>query len=940
MHRFDRFLFLAAFVWAVFLPYKGVAQTKAVIRVTLIDAATSEKVGFATVSAVNVKTGKTEGYALSDAEGNASISLVPPGSYALRAELLGYEPADRKIVMDRTMRISDTLYMRPSSESLDAATVSAAGNNMVIKKDTIEYNAGAYLTADNDLLEDLLKKLPGVEVDENGKVTVNGESVSKITIGGKTFFLNDPKIATRNIPAKYIKKIKVIEKKSEQAEFTGIDDGEMETVIDLDVGENMGRGLFGNIMGGIGHDVTGGDSRFQGSAFIGQFSRKRQLSVVANGNNTNNRAVTNLSGKMLNSAQSSSDDKGGISTSYMAGANGAWTLYDGRMDAGGNYVYNNEDNVVSRHTDRTTYLQDCNLDYTSDDKSTSGSSGHRIGGKLEHKFSKNTSILFEPSVDFGKNVTNSSSVHTTMSVNDSGTWKVNDGSRMSSSRNDNVSTAGRLLFRQRLGIPGRTMTVLARYSVKHNHTEGASSSRTGSYTESGEVKDSLLNQTYARTTNNVSLTGKLTYTEPLGAGFYVEGEYTMNWSRNVSTKNTYDEDGVFSPIYSNDIRNINRSSRFSANLRYQKGKTKGQLGVALVPVHVTNRTVRRGSPYELNTNALNWAPQFSFSADPSEEISARFTYFGQTEQPATADLLPVPDVGNPLNVKMGNPYLSPSFNHAVKGSFKWSRKKQFISLSLKANLNVTQNPVVNALWYGTDGAQYSMPVNGPASWNANISATFNIPIVKGKLSFTNYLTGSASRRESYVGAERMNLDAYYDNGEFDFGKFQEDNKNLTGSSSFSRNKTTSQGFNERMTLRYHTGALEITAGARTQARFAWYSIKDKHTATWNNNANVSVNYNWRQTGLSFDSQFNYNWYLGYAMPPDDEFLLNARLSKTLFKKRITAAIGAIDILNQKKSLSVTDIANQHREVRSNSLGRYVIGTLTWRFGKGYGGRRR
>lgn len=216
----------------------------------------------------------------------------------------------------------------------------------------------------------------------------------------------------------------------------------------------MGKGLFGNIMGGVGHDVAGGDFRFQGSAFVGQFNKNRQLSLVANGNNTNNKAVTDLSGKTV-----SSGNNGGISTSYMAGANGAWTLFDGRMDVGGNYVFNDEDNVASRHIERVSFLKNRNLEYSSDEYNTSDSHGHRIGGRLEHKFNKSTSILFEPSIDFGKNISSGNSVYSTMSVNETETWKSNDGFRENSAESSNVSTSGRFLFRQRLGLPGRTMTL-------------------------------------------------------------------------------------------------------------------------------------------------------------------------------------------------------------------------------------------------------------------------------------------------------------------------------------------------------------------------------------------------------------------------------------------------------------------------------------------------
>lgn len=211
MRRYAK-LFFIAFVWVLSFQYEGAAQTKTVMEITVMDALTSEKVEYATVSSTDAKGGKIESYAVSDADGHVCFEGLASGSHILKAELLGYETADKKVVLGKSEVRRDTLYLSPSKEALEAATISAPGNNMVIKKDTVEYNAGSYLMTDNDLLEDLLKKLPGVEVDDDGKVLVNGEKVNKITIGGKTFFLNDPKLATKNIPAKYIKKIKVIEK--------------------------------------------------------------------------------------------------------------------------------------------------------------------------------------------------------------------------------------------------------------------------------------------------------------------------------------------------------------------------------------------------------------------------------------------------------------------------------------------------------------------------------------------------------------------------------------------------------------------------------------------------------------------------------------------------------------------------------------------------------
>lgn len=230
------------------------AQSIYSIRLRLVDAKTNEPVAFATAS-VTVK-GETSPlkYTLSDDSGNASIVKLKKATYVLKAELMGYKTHTQEIVLEKNVDLGD-IRMAEDVEVLEAAKVTDIGNPIVIKKDTVEYNASSFKTSDNDMLEQLLKKLPGVEVAADGSITANGETIKKITIDGKTFFLDDPQLASKNIPAKMVEKVKVVEKKSDQAMFTGIDDGEEETIIDLQLRPGMAQGWFGNIMGGGGHDI-------------------------------------------------------------------------------------------------------------------------------------------------------------------------------------------------------------------------------------------------------------------------------------------------------------------------------------------------------------------------------------------------------------------------------------------------------------------------------------------------------------------------------------------------------------------------------------------------------------------------------------------------------------------------------------------------------------
>lgn len=915
------------------LGFMARAQAGISVSVILTEADTGAPVEFATVSLRERNSSKADRYTISDSKGQASFRQVGKGEWILMAELLGYAKDSVSFKVEGKDVNLGTLRLRQSSEAIDAASVEAVGNSIIVKKDTVEYNASAYLSTENDLLEDLLKKLPGVDVDDKGAVTVNGEKVTKITIDGKTFFLNDPKMATKNIPAKYIKKLKVIEKKSEQAEFTGIDDGERETVIDLSVDDRAMKGVFGNIMGGVGHDIPVGgkgldDARYQFSAFGGRFTKKQRLNLVVNANNTNNRASTDLSGR-----SSQSEDGNGVTTNLMAGVNGAWTLFDNKMDLSSNYVFDHDRQVTKSVTDRTSYLNGSNLVNHNESNGVSADYGHRIGVRLDHKFSPNTSILFQPQVNFGHGTYSEASVFNTVRDRDGELIPTNEGDRQSAGKTERVNANGSLLFRQRIGIPGRTLTVRLGYSFNQNTNDGVNKSLNRTFTKTGAQKDSILDQVVNRDGHGASLSGRISYTEPLGAGFYVEGNYSLAWGRNTSSKDTYDAGGNYQVAYSNDIRNEYVNQKIGANLRYQKGKTKGQVGLSVNPTDTRNETMRKGIENEYENKVVNLAPQASFSCDLGDFSSLRFSYFGQTNQPSPSQLMPVPDVTNPLRISMGNPYLTPYYSNSMNAEFKRSDKKSYSFLTVRVRGNYVKDPIVNALCYSSDGVRYSFPVNGKGSLNGSMNVTFNSPIAKSNFSVYNYFSASYGSHVSYVSSE-MDMSPYYDQGtgEFDFEKFNEDFKDIDSASEFTRNSTKTFGAQERLRLTYRVKNLEIQASGHTRVNKSWYTITTEKDATWNNGVSGSVTYNWNALGLSFDTQCHYKWYDGYASPREDELIWNARVSKLLFKKKVTASVRAFDIFGQERALSVSDSANQHRETLDFTLGRYVIASLTYRFG--------
>lgn len=952
------------------------AQGGGTVTLSLTDSSTGEAVGFATVSISKPGNTKPYKYALSDDKGKTVFDKVAAGKYVLKAELLGYKPLTKDIEVKGKLDLG-ALKMEPDKQVLDAASVSAAGNPIVIKKDTIEYNASSFKTTENDVLEDLLKKLPGVEVSEDGTVTANGQTISRITIDGKTFFLDDPQLASKNIPAKIIDKVKVVEKKSEQAEFTGIDDGNDETIIDLSIQKGMMNGLFGNVMAGAGHDVRkqvsgselssgNGDWRYQGAGFLGRFTDKNQLSVVINGNNTNNRGFNDLAGSMMQGMRGGGGGMGrgsrgwgpgnGITTSWMGGLNGNTSLFDGKMDLGGNYLYNNNETYVEEKSKKITYLDNHNLIYNNEGSNTTNSDGHRFGVRLEHKFSESTSILFQPQVSFGNGDFNEISKFSTLTEKDGTTTKTNDGFTSNTGSNNNWRTNGFFLFRQKLGKAGRTLSFNARYNFSGNETNGFNQSRTTTYDEfEAAVSDSIINQRFNQNQDTKSLSGRLTYTEPLGKGFFVEANYEASWNRTSSTKNTFDS-GVVSgfdynnliynsvgekinEVYSSEIINRYVNQRIGANFVYQKDKLRAQAGVSANPTDTHNETTGFDT---YDNHVLNWAPQAMLWYDIDDNTNVRGFYFGRSQQPSVSQLMRVPDNTNPLSVSFGNMYLEPYFNHSFRSDFRHTNKKNFLSVNAGLDGGIVKNPIVNAQWYGTNGAQYSIPVNGKDSYNGSFRIMLNSPIAKSNFSVFLMSRASYSKSSSYVGSSSFDMGKYYEGDNYDAenflaDKFLEDFHSLD----FTLNNLQTVGLMERLRLTYRNDVVELTAGGRTRMSKSWYTIANQSTnTTWSNQVTASMNWT-VPGGLGIVADGNYNWYNGYTTDQGTQLILNAKITKMLFKDKFTLALNAYDILDQAKNLSVSDSSNYHTETLNNTLGRYIVVSLTYRFGNfgGKGGRR-
>ena len=964
-------LFLAAMV----LSLSAYAQNSFTVKVKLADENTGAPVSFATAS-LTVKGEKTPAkYVLSDSEGAVDLEKVRKGTYVFKAELMGYKPYQKEITVEKNMDLG-IVKMSEDVEVLNAANVSAVGNPIIIKKDTIEYNASSFKTSDNDMLEDLLKKLPGVEVNSDGSITANGETIKKITIDGKTFFLDDPQLASKNLPAKIVEKVKVVERKSEQARFTGIDDGNEETIIDLSVYKGMMNGWFGNVSAGGGHDVPdpgyygNGKTplkdgwRYQGAGMVGNFKEDSQISVIVNANNTNNRGFNDLAGGMMQSMRGGGGGMGmgmggfgggnGITSSWMGGLNGAFDLFDGDMELLGNYLYNGSDRFVEEESSKITYMEDgSRLLNDNTGSSTNASQGHRFGVRLDHEFNKNTSLLFEPQFNFGTGNYSERSDFSTSTARGADTTFTNRGFTDNVGDNSNWSASGRLLFRQRLGKAGRTFSANVDYSYSNNEMNGLNQSLTQTdFDQNGVFEDDIVNQRYDQLSQNSSVSGRLVYTEPLINTLFLEASYQYSWNMSKSTKDTYNSGSdvydtysmaydpageVYDPTYSSSIINRYINQRAGLTLSWQKEKVNAQVGAQLNPTNTHNET--NGKSYD--SKVLNWSPEARLRFMFTDNSNLMLSYNGRSAQPSTSQLMPVPDNTNPLNISLGNPYLEPYFTHSMRANFRFTNRETFTSLNASLNGSLVQDGIINAQWYDQAGAQYSIPVNGPASGNVNGRIMVNSPIGMSNFSIMSSTNARYNQSLSYIGTGSLASDKYYDpqNAVFNYDLFHQDFPDLGKTDAFSKNKNQTMGITQMLRLTYRNDFVELVAGGRTNMSKSWYTMNAANQkATWNNNASFEMNWT-LPFGLNIISDLNYNWYNGYTTQQEPEFILNAEITQLLFKKTCTIALRAYDLLNQAKNLSVTDASNYHQEVRNNTLGRYVILSFTYRFGT-FGGNRR
>jgi len=922
------------------------------VKIKLVDKGTQEPVGFATVSVTPVGKDAVLKFTQTDADGKAEIKGIPAGKYKVQGILLGYNNYEETIEITKDVDLGSK-EMTVERNFIEGAVVSDVGNPITVKKDTITHNVTLIKSGDNDVLEDLLKKLPGIEVSSDGSITANGKTINKIQIDGKEFFLDDPTIASKNLPANIIERVSVVDKKSDQAQFTGIDDGEEETVLDLGVRKGMMNGWFGNVMGGGGYDLQPSDNkvRYQGAAMVANFTESNQLAFIGNANNTNNRGFNDMAASSMGSMRGGGMRGGmgggmgwggnGESSSYMAGFNGSHT-WNNKSEITGNAMFNGNERYVKEMTSRETYQKDGSSIFADDDGYARTSTwGVRAGARADWRISENTSLLFEPNFNVGWGDFDEKSDFSTMrGANGVKQTSVNDGNSASFGDSHNQAANGRILWRQRLGKPGRTISVNARYNFNNSDIEGFNQSVTRTYNSNDVAMDdrvtenptdsTIIDQMYLTKSRTQGANGRVSYTEPLGKNFYIEANYMYNFTYRTSVKNTYDKDAsgnytVPDLDYTSNITNTVHRQNIGLNLRKQEEKYNFTIGASIQPQRTINHT--ESGAYKLDTvlRVLNWSPNARVDFNFSDAQMLRINYRGNTSQPSLTQMMPVPDNSNPQRVTLGNLGLNPSFSHNMMVMYNSTNMKTYASFN--ANVNVTYNTrnIVNASWYDASGVQYTVPMNNnKGSWSARTFIMFNTPIAKSRFSIMSFTNANYNTSVSLVGNE--NIDS-------------SDPNSYLNLNNYTQNGTRTVGVGENLRLTYRDDIFEASLGGGTRYSQSWYSISTNNKpATWTSNVTGQFIAKIPNV-LNISTDARYTRYDGYNSAYNDPtFVWNAEISKQLFKNMFTLSLKAYDILNQSKNTYRTTTDNYVQDTRNNTLGRYIMLSLTYRFGT-FGGQR-
>lgn len=894
-------LFLLIGAWLMTM--LAMAQSSGSISGKIVEEGTEEGVPMATVRLLKKADSTFVTGKATDVNGKFAITGIANGSYIVHVSYVGFTDLYRNVTIskDKNKVALGTLHIGTDNILLAETVVTAKAPEISVKGDTIEYNADSYKVTESAVLEDLLKKMPGVEISTEGKITVNGKEVNKILVDGEEFFSDDPKVASKNLPAKMIQKLQVLDKKTEMAEMTGFDDGEEETVINLSVRPGMKEGLFGNAFAGYGSK-----NRYEANAMVNYMKDKDQYTFIGGLNNTNNAGFSDLASSMFGGGGPGGmmgwGGSNGITTSGNVGGNFSKQFAD-NFKIGGNARYGISDNKTTSDGLTQNLLSGGNTLEKESNRNNNKSQNAHISLRLEWEPDTLTKIIFRPSFSLFDNNRTSEGTFSTVREDDNDMINEGDSRYFSEGRGYNYGL--RLDVSRELGKPGRVLSAEMRLNGSNNNSDGTNVSNTF---YNSDKPDDIIDQRFSNNSQSMNLRGYVSYVEPLGRNNYLQLAYNYRNNRSESDRDTRSKDEagqytVLDSLYTKRLENNFTNHEMELNFRAMRSKYEYLFGISVQPSTSVSRSyIGSDLLYDGKQSVINYSPTAQLTYRWSRTHNLRIRYFGDTDQPSLEQLSPVVDVTNPLNISYGNPDLKPSFEHRLNIRYMLSNPEKASSFNAFINGGYMTNDIVSSTFTDIQtGRKETTYENVAGNWNINTRVMFNVPLKNIKYSIFSM---------SFAGYNHRN-----------------------GFSNREKNLNTVLNLHQVLGLSYRSEAFDFTLRGNANYNDVKNTLegqRDQNYLNYGGNASTTIYLPW---DMSIESDINYSTNSGYSDGfQQNEWLWNASIQKQLFKqKNGTLRFKIYDILQQRSNISRSVTSNYIRDTTTNTLTSYFMVHFVYRF---------
>lgn len=912
----------------------------------LTDRDTKEGVMMATVQMLRADSTFVKG-TLTNGSGEFSITAPDNGKYLLRFTSVGYTSIVKPVVISEDKnRDMGNIVFSADAIMLKGATVVGQAAKVTVQEDTFVYNASAYRTPEGSVVEELVKKLPGAQVDDDGKITINGKEVKKILVDGKEFMTGDTKTAMKNLPTSIIDKIKTYEEKSDLAKVTGIDDGEEETVLDFGIKKGMNKGFMANADAAVG---THG--RYAERLMGGYFKDNMKLMLFGNANNTNDMGFPGGGGGRFGGGRQ------GLNANKMLGVNLNYEKGK-KFNMNGSVRWNHGDGDIRTEQSAENFVSSAGSFSNSLNQRYTRSNSWNTNFRMEWKPDTMTNILFRPKMSYS--TSDGITMGTSASYNEDPYMYVDDPlsedaidelaerdlmvntrKNRSISYGNDKSVGAMLQYNRKLNSKGRNITLRADASYKDSDNKNLSVSDVHLYQVMDKYGNDSTYQTnrfnYTPATSS-SYAVQATYSEPIFRAMFLQFSYKFTYKYNKSDRSTYDFSNMgedffsgISPAYRGWDGYISRLdnpledyldtklSRFSEYtnyihemqlmLRVIRQKYKMNVGVMVQPQKTHFVQDYQGTQADMTRNVVNVTPTFDFRYRFSKVSNLRIRYRGTTSQPSMSDLLDITDDSDPLNITKGNPGLKPSFTNTLHINYNNYIQNHQRAIMAALNYSNTRNSISNMVTYDEQtGGRTTRPENINGNWNMSGMLMFNTAI--DSTGYWNVNTFTSAGYNNYVGY--LSLD-----------KRADSQKNTTRTTTLS----------ERLSGSYRNNWLEVELDGTlnyTHTRNLLQSQSNLDTWQFSYGGSVTVYMPW---GMSIATNMHENSRRGYNdnSMNTNELIWNAQISQPFLKgNALNVSLQFYDILHNQSNFSRTINAMQRSDTRYNSVNSYAMLHVVYR----------